>query len=784
MLREYRLAFRSLLRRPGLTAAAVLALGLALAASGTIFGLVDGLWLRPPGVTAPGELVRVFAVTHDSSEGLWSYPEVRDLQARTTSLSHIVARGQRGSIVPDAAGEPTLVLVNVVSPDFFEALGVKPAWGRLPAAADQAPVVALGHAYWRLRFGGDPSVIGTTLPLGARQSVRATIIGILPPTFRELEAASDRDLWMTPATWSALAGPDEFNDRLSRWFSVVGRRAPGYSVKQVATEMRMFDEPDRRARVVADSEHRLASGGRNVLALLSLVVVVGLITCVNLAELLLASAAQRRQEFATRVALGASQSRLVKAMVAEGLLLGVGGLLIGLVLTSALLRIVPAVMVPPPGFRSFLTVGLDGRVVVFLAVAAVLFTVLFSLAPARLAARTDLLPIIKGGGHAAAKPAARVRVPFGPVLQVALAFVLLSAAMVLGRSFLASQSPTFGLTDAPVLTVWSMTDLPPANRTQAESRLRDLPGVADVALAIRAPLSLSGGGRAASVRMPGAEPIEVKYNAVSANYFSTIGTDIIAGRGFADDDERTRRKIAIVSRTLADRWPGGVSPVGGRLLIGEAGEPWEVVGVAEDAAINTIGEPAEPYLYLPFATYAPGEVTFLLTLNSGAAVPARDIRSVLIEIDRGLEPRRIVPMQQYVDYATRDYRATAMLAGALGALGLILTLVGVYGVTAYRTARRTREFGIRAALGARRVQILRESLRDTLALVVVGTSLGVIVSLWTNRVLGALLLGVRPWDPWSLVLAASVLMASLTAATFVPALRASSIDPSQALRER
>jgi predicted permease len=788
MVREYRFAVRSLMRQPGLTAAAIAALGLALGASATIFGLVDGLWLRPPGVTAPAELVRVFAVTTDSAEGGWSYPEVLDLQAGATSLSHVVARGQRGSIVPDANNEPVLVLVNVVSPNFFEALGVRAAIGRLPGSADRDPVVALGHSYWRTRFAGDPAVVGRTIPLGSRGAVTATIIGILPESFRELEPAADRDLWMPPVTWLRLTDASEFEDRASRWFHIVGRRAPDRSTAEVDAELQVLvrglavsgpGEAGRRARVVSDRDHRMESGGGNIMALLALVAVVGLITCANVAELLLAGVARRRQEFATRVALGASPSRLVRGLVAEGAILGLGGCVMAVAVTLALMRIVPAVIVPPPGFRNSLVVMLDGRVAAFLAIAALLFTVVFSMAPARLAARTDLLGIIK---------AKDTRTPTGlafQVAQIALAFLLLSAAAVLGRSFAASQSGSFGLTESPVLTAWSVNDLPPATRAIAESRLRALNGVSDVALAIRAPLSLSGSGRAASVRLPGADPKEIKYNAVSANYFSVIGTPIVEGRSISEDDERSRRRVAVISRTLAAQWPAGRPAVGDRFQIG-AGEneaSWEVVGVAADAAISEIGETPEPYFYLPFDTFGPGEVTFLIALRDDAVAPVREVRRVLVDIDRTLEPRRLVMMREYVAYATRDFRATATLAGTLGALGLLLTLVGIYGVTALRTSRRTREFGIRTALGAGRRQVLAQVLREELGIVAIGIGVGLMGSLWSNRILDSLLLGVAPWAPWSLIGTAGVLVASLTFATIGPALRAASVDPSEALRD-
>ncbi len=787
---DVRLALRSLRTRPALTLAAITALGLALGASATIFALADALWLRPAGMANPSTMVRVFGVTADANDAGWSLPEVHDLQARVTSLEPLVGRGPRGILAPDADGASQLVLVNVVTPGFFEALGVRALHGRLPDGSDTGPVAALGHAYWRTRFGGDPAVVGTTLPLGGRR-VPVTIAGVLPPSFRDLDPATDRDLWLPTGTWAHLGGTGDLEDRAFRWFTVIGRRVPGVSAAAAAAELDTLvpgiaagqpGEPVRRVRVVTDLAYRLERGGTNALALLALVAVVSLITCVNLAELLQAAVGRRRQELATRVALGASPSRLGRTLLAESLWLGVGGCLVGAAVARAMMRVVPAVLVPPPGFRSVLDLSFDGRVMAALIGTALVCTALFSIIPVRMAARTDLLPIIKGGEAALS---GRRRTPLGLAAQVALAFVLLAAAAILGRAFLASQSQQFGLTSAPVLTAWSPTDLPAVRRAEALQRLRALPGVRDVAVAIRAPLSLSGGGRAEVMRLPILEtPLTIKYNAVDGRYFSVVGTRIEAGRAFTDEDESSRRRVAIISRALAARWPASTTALGSTLRIGGDQTAWEIVGIAEDAAINAIGEPAEPYVYLPFGIVDPGEVTFLLSLADGAPPPARDVRTTLMAIDPALEPRRIITLADYVAYATSDARATATLAGALGTLGLLLTIVGMYGVTAHRASRRIREFGIRAALGATRRQVLWLALRDTLRVGGLGLGAGVLVSLWTNRALGSMLIGVTPWDPASLVSTGVLLGTALLLAGLGPAVRSMGVNPVDALRER
>ncbi|HET9370026.1 MAG TPA: ADOP family duplicated permease [Vicinamibacterales bacterium] len=795
MRQDLRYALRSLRKRPGLTAAAVLALGLALGASGTIMSLVDGLWLRPPAVRDANDLVRVFGVTSDTTAASWSYPEFIQLRSATT-LRHVVARGRRGTIAADVDGRPALVLVNVVSPDFFSVLGVRPATGRLFGSLDTSPVVVLGHAYWQTRFAGDPRVVGSTLPLGAGGSVNATVIGVLPASFRELEPAADRDIWMPPVTWQRLSSPAEFERRDSRWFDLIGLRRSGVSVASIGAEVNRLTAamaasyPEsgagRRARVVADADFRMSLGSTNVFALLALVGVVSLITCVNLAELLLAGVAERRREFVTRVALGASRFRLARSLLVEGLLLGVFGAVAGIAVALAFVRLVPAIVVPPPGFRDALVVTVDARVLLFTALTAMVCTLVFSLAPLGVAARADLSGLIKAGTVHGTHGRLLGRAPFGLIVQVALAFVLLAAAGVLGRSFLAARHGHFGLTRAPVLTAWSTSDLPAATRAVAEARLDALPGVTDVAVAIRAPLSLSGGGRADRVRLPSrADAVaDVKYNAVSGNYFAVIGTRIVEGRAFSSDEERTGRRVAVVSETFASRYFPTSPTIGARFLFGAApGEPWEIVGVAEDAVVNAIGETPEPYVYLPFEAIGPGEATFLLALAPGVVPPTREVGEALRQVNASLEPRRVVMLDRYVEYASSDYRATAALAVALGSLGLVLTLVGVYGVTMYRTSRRTREFGIRTALGALRRQVMALVLTEAGVVAALGIALGMLLALWANRLIESLLLRVQPWDPWAFGGAALVLIVALTGAALGPARRASAVNPLEALRD-
>ena len=806
MWRDLRHAARALARSPVFTIAATLAIGLAIGANATIFGLVDGLWFRPPGVRDPSSLVWLFANTPTDRSGGWSFPDFVALSDRSRSFESVVALGRRGATMAGADGTPELLLVNIVSTNFFSALGVQPAAGRLFAAGDESalerePGIVLGHEFWKRRFGADPTVVGRTIRLGREDAVSVTVLGVLPPTFRDVRASLDRDLWLPPPTWARLSDRSEFERRDFRWFEVLAVRKPGVGIAAAQAEVTALaaalaaDYPatnaGRGARVVSDRAFRLETGGPNALALLALVLLVVLITCVNVANLLLARAAGRARETAVRAALGAGRGRLVRELMTESFLLGGLGALAGLTLAVWLIRLLPAILVQPPGFRSFVLFQADGRLLAFTLATTLLTTVLFGIAPSLFSARADVAHLIKGGTAGLPGSGGRLVANSLVIAQVAVSLVLLSAAALLTRSFVETRRGDLGFSRKPLLAAWlPFGDVPAATLAEGVRQVEALPGVASVAVAIRAPLSLSGGGRAQQVALPGqpaapdAPLPEIKFNAVSANYFTTIGTRIIRGRTFAPEEERGGERVAIVSERFARQLFGEADPVGALVRVGGGNGPeHRVVGVAQDAVINDIGEPVEPYFYLPFTRGRYGEATLIVAASADPAALASPIRAALAAVDPSLEPRRQNTIAEYIAYSSSRYQATAVLAGSLGLIGLVLTSLGVYGVVAYRTGRRTRELGIRVALGAAAGEVLRLVLREGARVGALGIAVGIPLALVCSQLISSLLFGVSPRDPAALVAAAVVLFGSVCAATFVPAWRATSVDPSVALRE-
>lgn len=802
MWRDVRYAARSLRHSVTFTLAATMALGLAIGANATIFSLVDGLWLRPPGFEHVGRSVRIFSTTSTSALGRWSYPEYTTIRDNAASFTGVVACGRRGAIVTSGSGEQELVLLNVVSINFFAALGIAPEHGRVfgpgdEATLEQQPAVVLGHAYWRRRFGGDPSIIGRTIRLGGRP-LAATVLGVLPATFRELDAAADRDLWVAPGTWRMLGGAADFDRRTYRWFDVVAVRRPGVGVPAAQAEMHTLasgfarEFPDanagRSARVVSDFDYRMETGGTNAIALLALVLFVVAITGVNVTNLMLSRAVSRTGEAAVRVALGASRRRLLREMAAEAAVVGAAGTALGVIFSLWFVRLLPALIVQPPGFQSFALFGVDVRTLAFTAMVAIALTLLSALAPAWAISRGNIGGLVRRARGSSGPGDRSGR--FGRVLivmQVAASVALVSAGAVLARSFVETRRADLGFSRKPMLTAWVPSGSTPLPTIQAAvPELSALPGVQAVAVAIRAPLSLSGGGLARRVGVPRmdtsarAELPEIKVGGVSANYFDVMGTRITEGRAFTEDDQRPGPPVVIVNERFATRFLAG-ERVGEVIRVG--GVEHRVVGVAQDAVINRIGEPAEPYFFLPFWRHYDGEVTFLIEVAPGATVAGPAVREALMRIDPRLEPRQLVTMEQYIRFAAGDYQATAALAAALAAIGLLLTTVGVYGVIAYRVARRTKEVGIRLALGATRRGVLVLLLGEGGRLALSGVAIGLPAAFVTTHLIRSLLFGIQPWDAVAIGGATALLVVAVMTATLLPAWRAVHVNPTSALRE-
>ena len=816
---EIRYAFRQLRRAPGFAITAVLTLALGIGASSAIFCLIDGLWLHPLHVPHPGELVRIFATTQQSpaaKEGVdtyFNYSEYQTIAARTTALKGSYALGRRGSMIVRPDGTSALLLTNVVSSNFFEGLGVHPLLGRIYTPSDAAqlrthPGVLLGYGFWQREYSGDPNIVGRQISIlrGEHHRSQVEIWGVLPPSFREIDNGMDRDLWMPVETWAAVAKADELTSREFRWFKVIGRLAPGATVaqvnQQVAAIAKALEASDpqanhgRGARAIGDFPYRMAQAGTTGMVLFAIVGCVVLLGTVNLAQLLFARALARGSEVALRLSLGASRVVVARQLLVENLLLGLFGLAAGIVLAASIATLLPRLMVSEPAMlvaigSSFNSFQMDWRVFLFAATLAFLTMLLLALVPLSQAARQELLPVLQSGSVTRTEAKAPFMRRAAIWLQIGVSFALLVSTGALVRSFINTRQQSIGLTRSQVLLAWTQEPDAPM-RDGVVQRMKAMPGIDRVAYAVRAPLSLSEGGIAVKAILPGHpeihDPVEVKYNAVSADFLDVIGTRILRGRGFVEADDRPGPAVILVSRSMAQKYWPGQDPIGQTIeLIGYSdgslpNTAARIIGVTEDAPLNQIGEIPEPYIYMPFHLSQMGEITFALETRQNAMSLAQSTRQLLIHTNPLLDPMMVTSLPELIRYSAGNYQMMAELVTALGLIGLALTVVGLYGFLAFRVNQRRREIGIRMALGASRETTALLILRDTARMAGIGLLLGLLLAIGATRLETSMLFGVRPLDALSLVCAIGVLTIAISLAAWLPARRAASIDPMRALR--
>jgi predicted permease len=795
-MRELRFALRVLASRPAFTLVAAISLALGIGANSAIFSFVDAYWFRPPNIPDPGRIVRVFGVTNQDRRAELSYPEFLDLQ-KAPAFQDVVAYGGRGLTLVEGDTRELRTL-NVTSTNYFTGLGVKPALGRVytPRDPQDQMVVVLGDSIWRQHYGSDPSIVGRQIHLVRSKDLLVTVIGVLPASFRGINNTSDRDFWFPDTMWPVLGDEKELQRRDNRWFRVVARLAPGATVESANAQVQAIAQRmagaspstnrDRRAAVISDAAYRFESAGSNPFALLSIVALVVLISSVNVANLLLSRAGARGTEMAIRLAIGAGRARLIRQLMIENIVLGLFGLTLGLAFGAAITAVLPSLIIQPPGFFIPIDFQFDSRVVIFSVAVSLLTIVLFGLAPAWKSARPDLLPALKGEAAFAGTGRRWPLRNWLAVAQIGVSLTLVACAGVLARSFLNTRTSDLGFGRKPLLLVWLTSKANPAEYRDVISHFQSLPGVRSVAAAIRAPLSLSSNGMFQRVTFPGRPefankpPFEIKYNSVTANFLSTMGTPILRGRGFDRSDEIEGATSVLINERMAQQFFPGQDPVNKTIRVGRRDHT--IIGVVRNSPINDIGEPAEPYLYLAFWPNFEREVTFLIETEGDPNALAQAARGELKVVDRNLDPLGITTENELIRFSAQMYQITAEIAGMLGTLGLILTAVGLYGVIAFGVSLRTRELGIRMALGAGRGDTLSLVLRDVGIIGVAGVAFGLPIALIATRLLRSMLFGVGPWDPLAFAAGAFLVIAILLLAGLKPALRATGIQPSSALR--
>jgi predicted permease len=816
MLADLRQAARSLRNNPGFTFVVALTLALGIGGNGAVFSLINGVLLRPPtGVAQPDRLVRIYTSDFSSGNlGTSSYPDYEAMRSELTGFESVAAHSLRMlSVTTGERGE--MLAGELVTPNYFATLGVASGRGRLigpedARAAGGEAVVVISHRLWTERFGSDPAVLGREMRINGRQFI---VVGVTPAGFTGLLRPIVSDIWL-PITVEPLLNPgsDDLTNMGSRWLMVLGRLPRGGSLVAAQEQLsalarrrfEQFPDPWRTVRgegrlltAVPESESRLPPqvGGAAfgfAAMLMAVVVLVLLIACANIANLMLVRAAHRRREIAVRLSLGASRCQVVRGLFAESVLLAVvgagAGVWVARALSGALLR-----LRPPTPVRIQIDAPLDWRVVALLAALSIIAALAFGLLPALQAARSNVVPQLKGGiapGRAGSRLGPRGLLVIG---QIAVSLLLLVGAGLFVRSLARAQdvNPGFDPTHVVVATV----DLGSNGYDQARGeafyrdvleRVRAIPGVEAATLASAIPLAACCSRRGMTIEGYTAregESTEINWNVVAPDYFRTMRIPIREGRVLDERDRAGAPLAVMVNEAFALRYWPGQQALGKRVgLLGPDGPPSEVVGVVQDGKYRSLGEEPLPFVFAPLLQNYRAEMTLHVRTAMTVAGVLPAVRAAVRELDAGLPLFTPATLTQAVAVAVLPQRLAALLLAAFGGLGVALAVLGLYGLTSYGVAQRTREFGVRAALGAVPRDIARLVVREAMLLGGVGLVLGFALAAALTRVATRFLFGVSALDPLTFATVGLTLLAATVAASYVPARRATRVDPMVALR--
>ncbi len=785
---------------------AVLTLALGIGANTTAFSWLNAILLNPlPGVAGADMLVSITGATRAQPLISFSHQDYRDYRDRNQSLSGFIAFDD---VALSLSGEeaPERVWGQIVSGNFFDVLGVRARYGRtfLPdedKAPGTHPVAVISHELWQERFHGEPFAAGRIINLNNHPF---TVVGIAPPEFQGTVTGLRFDVWVPIMMQRQIVpGTDRLEQRGNRWLNVMGRVKPDVSLKQARAEFSVI--ADQLARAYPDTNDGVrieiyplwkAPGGASevmgsvLLALMALMGVVLLIACANVANLLLARATSRRKEIAIRIALGAKRAALIRQLLVESILLalmsGAVGVVISLWTTGLLVALAPPIEIP---FR--INVAPDARVLAFTLAVSIATGLAFGLAPALNATRAELAPALKdeaAGGVGGRKTWLRNALV---VAQVSLSLVLLVAAGLFLRSLQKAQGFYPGFNPRNVLLMG--VDLFPSGYSpeqgqrffrQLVEQLESLPGVRSATLSRRVPLGF-GGYSTTSIRVEGFQPAKDEEvwtysNTIGPNYFRTMEIPLLRGRDFTQRDNENGSQVAIVNDSFASRfWKGG-DPIGKRV---EYGTGWvTVVGVARDSRYRRLVEPPSPMLFRPvLQSYQPSSYIHVRSgTDPRALAPA--VQGVVRSLDPNLPVFNIQTLEAHISASSFQQRLAGSLLGVFGMLALTLAAVGLYGVISYAVGQRTREIGIRVALGAQEGDILRLVVRLGVGLAMFGVGIGLAAAVALSRLLTGLLFGITSTDPITYFVVAAMLVSVALLASYIPALRATRIDPMAALR--
>jgi predicted permease len=807
LFQDLRYGSRQLFKRPGFTLLAIISMALGIGANTAIFSLVDTVVFRPLPVRNASELQELYGTLHNGADyTIQSYLNYKDYRDRNQVFSGLIAyRIVVASLSHNGNNER--VWGTVVSWNYFDVLGVPPALGRgfLPEedqTPNSHPVVVLSYGCWQKRFASDPAIVGRTISLN---NVVFTVVGVAPKGFIGTEVAYAPEMWV-PMMMGPVIEPGSkwLEQRDSDNLFVVGRLKPGVtkaqaeaSLKAVTLEMGKEHPAENASRGL-----ELIPPGlfipeirNSIFAFAAVLTAVGalvlLLACVNLANLLLARATERRKEIAIRLAVGASRARLVRQLMTESVMLSLVGGFCGVLVAAWINQLVRTIKLPTD-FALVFDLRIDWRVIAFTLGLSILTGLIFSLVPALQSSKPDLVPALKDESSMAGFRRSRLRNSL-VVMQVALSLVLLVSAGLIVRSLQEAQRmrPGFNPENAVALSFdvgLQGYDEPKGRAFQKQvlERIRALPGIESAALTDNIPLSLNysnttiyleGQAPVSSSELPLAIP-----TSVTPDYFRTMGI-ALRGRDFTELEDKLEMRVAIVNETFAHRFFPGQEAIGQRFNFSGPDKPfWEIIGVCGDGKYNSLGEDPKPALFRPQLRDYNTTVSLVARTKRDPRTELAAMQRELRSLDATLPLYEVKTLTEHMKIPLFPARMAAGALGSFGVLALVLAAVGIYGVMSYVVAGRTREIGLRMALGAQSGNVRRLILRQGMALALIGSSIGLAIAFGATRLLKSVLYGVDAVDPVTFLGVTLLLGTVAFLACWIPAGRASRVDPMIALR--
>jgi putative ABC transport system permease protein len=806
LLQDIRFGFRQLMKQPGFAALAIISMALGIGANTSIFSLVDTALLRPLAVKEPSQLVELYGTLHNGAEwSLQSYPNYKEYRDRNNVLSGLfVYRVVVSGLTVNNSSQR--VWGYLVSGNYFDVLGVKPILGRafLPEedqTPDSHPVAVISYNCWQHRFGGDPHVVGKTVQFNSRPF---TVIGVAPKGFIGTEVAYDPEMFIPVMMAKTIEPGSTWLDRRdSNNLFTVGRLKPGVSFAEAKAALETLtaklaqDYPENVGRGI-----RLGKPGlfipdiaNSVFAFTGVLAAVGalviLLACVNLASLLLARATERRREIAVRLAVGASRRRLVRQLLTESLLISLSGGAAGVFLAAVINKAVRGIRLPSDVTLLF-DLRTDWRVLTFALLLSIATGILFSLIPALQSSKPQLVPALKDESSMAGFRRSRLR-NFLVVAQVTLSLVLLISAGLIVRSLQAAQKMRPGFNPENAVAISFDVSLQGYNeergrafQKQVLERAKALPQVESAALTDNLPLGLNYND--STIYIEGTEfkgasslPIAIPIES-TPGYFDVMGIPL-RGRDFRDDENKKESRVAIVNETFAKKFSNGEDPIGRRFNWHGPKDPFfEIVGVVPAGKYNSLGEDPKAALYTPLYRDYTGMVTVVARTRSDPRQVLNALRNEVHKLDPSISVHAAKTLKEHLGISLFPARMAAIALGSFGMLALVLAAVGIYGVMSHVAAGRTREIGLRIALGAQLSDVQKLILKQGMVLAAIGSLCGLLIAFGGARMMKSLLYGVSASDPITFTCVALLLLSIALLACWVPARRASRVEPMIALR--